>query len=97
MELEDDLISELTEMERTIAAKAQALEEKNRALAENALVIQENARVLAEKENVIQENALVIQENARALKETQRIAIEALMKTGLSEKEAQKIIRGAES
>jgi hypothetical protein len=80
MELEDELISDLANMERSIAAKER--------------IIQEKEEVIHEKDNVIQEKTRALEENARALEKTRRVAIEALVKTGIPEEEARKMILG---
>ncbi|MCP4054228.1 MAG: hypothetical protein GY739_14465 [Mesoflavibacter sp.] len=88
----EDKESEIRNVKRKLGRK---LKEKDQVIEENKQVIEEKDQVIEENKQVIEENKQVIEENKQMLEEKDQViknAFEALIKKGLSKKDAKKIL-----
>ncbi len=69
MDLEDEILEELGDMERTIAKKNELIEESKKIIEEKEKALQENTRVLNEKDLAMKEQEKTIEELKRRLEE----------------------------
>ena len=90
MYLEDSIVQVLLNNERELAKKNEALAEKDEVIAEKDGVIAEKDRVITEKDGVIAKKDEVIAEKDKAMEKAIDVLVE---KTGISRKEAEKLVR----
>ncbi len=69
MDLEDEILGELEDMERTIAKKEKTIEEKDKTIDEKNIIIERNKTELKEKEETLNEKDKIIEELKKRLKD----------------------------
>ncbi len=69
MDLEDEILGELEDMERTIAKKDEIIEESKKTIEEKEKALQENTRALKDKNLAMKEQEKIIEELKRRLEE----------------------------
>nr|VFJ42314.1 MAG: hypothetical protein BECKFW1821A_GA0114235_100174 [Candidatus Kentron sp. FW] len=76
METEDEILAEFEDIERRIMGMEKSIEEKDRALEENAKALDERDRALEENAKALDERDRALEENAKALEEKDRLIAE---------------------
>ncbi len=73
MDLEDEILGELEDMERTIAKKNELIEESKKVIEEKEKALQVKDKALEEKDKTLQENTKILNKKDLAIKEQEKI------------------------
>ena len=93
MDIEDEIVADLDDLERRIANKEKTIEDNKKTIEDNKKTIEDKEKTIEDNKKTIKDKEKTIEDKEKTIKDNKKtilLAVELLVKSGISETDAKK-------